>query len=317
MKRIPAFKPSLQERNGDIIYDDGRVYGVLTSHKEGVASIHEWSSHYPGHGFSSDALFWLRMQDFKALIVNGIGVLEEGIEPEGSAAYWLHQFDKGLVDELIDDNGFNVTPQRNDQEEDEELDEFSFALGLREAGEALDGLHEAMKATVKESHAQRAQRKLSVHAVMSAFTKGQLRIEPELLEDSDALYDLMENDPVRHATIVKQIFALTQGPSLELASVLLRRYPQLGVIKTYEGDPTLAYVMNIQGSILSANGVLPLGIAVRKDGYDLFNAQAAQSLTIPVSKERERELLDQFSWVTQLVAQMNNLSLGLSQTPQP
>lgn len=316
MKRIPAFKPSLEERNGDLIYDDGRVYGVLTSHKEGVASIHEWSSHCPGHGFSSDALFWLRMQGFKTLAVNGIGELEEGVEPEGSVAYWVHQFEKGLVDELIDDNGFNVTPQRT-EEDDDELDEFTLALGLSEAGKALDGLHEAMKSSPRENHADRAERKLSVHVVLSAFSKGQLRIEDELLEDSDALYDLMESDPVRHATIVKQIFALTSASSVELASVLLRRYSQLGVIKTFESEPSRAFVMNSKGTILSANGVLPLGIAVRQDGYDLYDAQAAQSLTIPVSKEREKELLEHFSWITQLVAEMNGLSIGLSSNPEP
>jgi hypothetical protein len=315
--RIPAFKPTLQERNGDLIYEDGRVRGVLTSHQEGVASIHEWSSHYPGHGFSSDALFWLRMQGFETLSVNGIGELEEGIAPEGSAAYWLHQYEKGLVDELMDDNGFNVTPSRTEEDDEDELDEFTLALGLRETGKALESLQEAMKATVKESHAARAQRKLSVHAVMTAFAKGQLHIEPELLEDSDVLYDLMGSDPVRHATIVKQIFALNQNASLELASVLLRRYPQLGAIKTYEGEPTLAYVKNSQGTILGANGVLTLGSAVRKDGYDVLDADAAQAVIVPVSKEREKELLNQFSWITQLIAEMNNLSLGLSQTPQP
>ena len=316
MTRIPAFKPSLQARNDDLIYDDGRVQGVLTSHKEGVASIHEWSSNFPGYGFSSDALFWLRMQGFDVLSANGIGELEEGVEPEGSAAYWLHQYEKGLVDELIDDNGVNVTPEHND-EEDEELDEFTFARGLREAGKAMVGIQIAMKSTPREHHADRAQRKLSVHAVLSAFSKGQLRVEDELLEDSDALYDLMESDPVRHATIVKKVFALNGEASLELASVLLRRYPQLGVIKTFKGEPARAFVMNSKGTILCVNGVLPLGIAVGQDGYDLCDAQAAQSLTIAVSKEREKELLEHFSWITQLVAELNGLSVGLSSNPEP
>lgn len=311
--RIPPFKPTLKERNGDFLYEDGRVSGVFTSDQEGIASIHEWSSHCPGHGFSSDALFWLRMQGFETLSVNGIGELEEGVTPEGSAAYWLHQYGKGLVDELIDDNGFNVTPPREaEEDEQDDLDEFTLALGLRETGKALESLHKAMQATVTESYAARAQRKLSVHAVMKAFAKGQLRVEPELLEDSNVLYDMMSSNPVRHATIVKQIFALNQTASLELASVLLRRYPQLGAIKTYEGEPTLAYVRNSQGAVFSANGVLTLGVVVRKDGYDVLEADTAQSLIVPVSKAREKELLDQFSWITQLVAEINNLSLGLA-----
>jgi len=231
----------------------------------------------------------------------------------------LHQFDKGLVDELFDDKGFNVTPKRADPLfiEEDDLDEFSLAMLLRDAGRAVDSIATALSQSGKETRAIRAERKLSVHAVMSAFVKGQLKPQADLLEDSDELFEMMGRDPVRHTLILKQIYALAGEQSLELAAVLLKRYPTLRLVKSEGSEIERAFVMNPQGLVMTANGVLSAGRAMGPEGFVIVEADGLKALGIEVSKEREAELLDSFPWATQLMAQINSLSVNLSPSLEP
>ncbi len=315
---IPPFAPRITALQGELHYTDDRVYGVMTSDREGHLCIQEWSSNFHGFGFTTDALSWLRQQGYEHIAVNGIGELEEGVDPDDSAAYWLHQFNNGLVDELFDDKGLNVTPKRSEPVfEDDDLDEFTFAMLLRDTGRAVNSIAKALEQSGKETRAIRAERKLSVHAVMSAFIKGQLKPQAELLEDSDALFEMMGRDPVRHTTILKHIYAMAGAQSLELAAVLLKRHPTLRLVKSEGSESERAFVMSPQGAVMTANGVLSAGRAMGPVGFEIVEADGHKVLGIAISKEREAELLDSFSWATQMMAEINSLSVNLSASLEP
>lgn len=114
---VPAatrFHPEIHFEHGLTFYDDGFVHGVVDSFEmeDGAKGlvIHEWSSHYPGKGYSARALEWLR-QEHATIIANGVGTIDlvDG-ELVGDIAtqYWQHMRSKGLVDALIDDDGVEI-----------------------------------------------------------------------------------------------------------------------------------------------------------------------------------------------------------------
>lgn len=95
------------------MYADGRVFGsidtaILPDGRK-VLVIHEWWSELQGEGHSARALQWFRDQGYEHIVANGVGMIEDGVG-DITTAYWLHMHAKGLVDELLDDDGQNITP---------------------------------------------------------------------------------------------------------------------------------------------------------------------------------------------------------------
>lgn len=114
---IPAFQPRVYEAPGvGEEYEDGRVFGAVETFttpdgKKGII-IHEWSSSFPGHRHSAEALQWLRGQGYEHITANGVGLIEDGVG-DIATYYWMHMHSKGLVNELFDDNAGNITPGHN------------------------------------------------------------------------------------------------------------------------------------------------------------------------------------------------------------
>lgn len=112
MWRIPAFTPAIFHDPGiGQCYEDGRMVASVdvfdTDGTKGIV-IHEWTSTYPRHGHSTQALQWLRDQGFRRIVANGVGLIEDGVG-DIATAYWQRMYAKGLVDVLLDDNGVDIT----------------------------------------------------------------------------------------------------------------------------------------------------------------------------------------------------------------
>ncbi|MEX3983660.1 hypothetical protein AB4Y45_32280 [Paraburkholderia sp. EG287A] len=108
---IPPFTPRIYDDGGKF-YADGRVFGAVDDWEaNGVRglTISEWSSYFTGEGHTKHALRWLRDQGFQRIIANGVGLIEDGVA-DISTAYWLHLHAQGLVDVLLDDDGWDITP---------------------------------------------------------------------------------------------------------------------------------------------------------------------------------------------------------------
>lgn len=109
---IPAFEPKVTPQSGDEhLYQDGRVTGAvaLSNDQNGrpVVVIYEWSSHLEGRGHTTEALKWLRANCGEHIVACNIGMPAEPGEPlEAHTAYWIHMKHKGLVDQLVDDEGY-------------------------------------------------------------------------------------------------------------------------------------------------------------------------------------------------------------------
>lgn len=103
-----GFRPLIRHDPGHgEVYEDGMVFGSVDSGlHEGVKTltISEWSSHIPSHGNAERALRWLRDQGYGFIAANGVGTIEDGVG-DVATDFWLHMAEKGLVDELIDDDG--------------------------------------------------------------------------------------------------------------------------------------------------------------------------------------------------------------------
>lgn len=113
MPTIPEFCPRFLDDNR--FFEDGRMFAAIDIFEtedggKGIV-IHEWSSNFPGNGYSEQALRWFRAEGFSHIAANGIGLIEDGIG-DIATAYWLNMHEKGLVDTLIDDNGVEITPTR-------------------------------------------------------------------------------------------------------------------------------------------------------------------------------------------------------------
>lgn len=108
MTAIPDFKPRIFEQGGVSFYEDGRVFGAVDINGECFV-ISEWSSHFHGHGHTTEALEWIRGQGYAVIAANGVGMIEDG-EGDISTYYWEHMREKGLVDVLIDDEGVEIQP---------------------------------------------------------------------------------------------------------------------------------------------------------------------------------------------------------------
>jgi len=110
---IPAFEPKVTPQPGDDhLYQDGRVTGVvaLSNDQNGkpVVVIYEWTSHFKGQRHTTDALHWLRANFGERVVACNIGMPSEPGEPvEAHTAYWIHMKRKGLVDQLVDDDGYH------------------------------------------------------------------------------------------------------------------------------------------------------------------------------------------------------------------
>lgn len=112
MEQIPVFTPAIFFEPGiGQCYEDGRmVASVDVFDAEGTKgiAIQEWSSTYPRHGHSTQALQWLRAQGFGRIVANGVGLIENGVG-DIATGYWQHMYARGLVDVLLDDNGADIT----------------------------------------------------------------------------------------------------------------------------------------------------------------------------------------------------------------
>lgn len=109
----PVFDPKVTPQSGDEhLYQDGRVTGVLglspDQHGRPVIVIYEWASHIKGHGHTTEALKWLRANHGEHVVACNVGMpAEPGEVVEAHTAYWIHMKRKGLVDQLVDDEGFH------------------------------------------------------------------------------------------------------------------------------------------------------------------------------------------------------------------
>ena len=103
---LPVFEPKLTKKSDDIhSYQDGRVVGVVGIH-DGATVIYEWSSNFPGHGHTKEALKWLRDHGGEEIIAFNVGMpVAPGETAEAHTAYWIHMKHQGLVSQLVDDEG--------------------------------------------------------------------------------------------------------------------------------------------------------------------------------------------------------------------
>lgn len=103
-----TFSPRIFVEFGSLLYEDGRVLGCVqvSKYPDGKLNlvILDWESEDPGKGHTIEALTWLR-ERYDVISAVGIGSFDEDGVGDISIAYWEHMKSKGLVDELILDNG--------------------------------------------------------------------------------------------------------------------------------------------------------------------------------------------------------------------
>lgn len=103
----PNFAPKLTPHDGMHRYEDGRVSGIIGIHDK-VTVIYEWSSHQPGSGYTKEALKWLRAQGAEEVIACNVGMpVALGQAMSSHTEYWIHMKKMGLVNTLIDDDGYH------------------------------------------------------------------------------------------------------------------------------------------------------------------------------------------------------------------
>lgn len=101
-----AFNPRIEHGMGETRYEDGRVSGAIEIWMEEdrpAVTIFEWSSFDTGRGNTTAALSWLRSR-FSIIVAHGVGTVDDGVG-DISTVYWEHMRSKGLVDELVLDDG--------------------------------------------------------------------------------------------------------------------------------------------------------------------------------------------------------------------
>lgn len=88
----------------EYVEGDGVVYGVVGTGKDSFA-IYEWTSRKGDgqHGLTERAI-----RALKKRLGGHVVVIDAGYEGDPSFSYWTHLFDKGLVDEVFDDDGLRV-----------------------------------------------------------------------------------------------------------------------------------------------------------------------------------------------------------------
>lgn len=103
----PNFDPKLTPQDGLHRYEDGRVSGVIGIHDR-VTVIYEWGSHFPGSGHTKEALKWLRAQGADEIIACDVGMpVVLGQALSNHTEYWIHMKKSGMVDTLVDDDGYH------------------------------------------------------------------------------------------------------------------------------------------------------------------------------------------------------------------
>lgn len=108
----PSFSPRIFLEHGSLFYEDGRVSGAVDEwERDGQRglTIHEWNSHEPGFGHTTEALRWLRDR-YEVLVANGVGEIDEDGVGDIATAYWEHMRTRGLVDILVLDDGTELPP---------------------------------------------------------------------------------------------------------------------------------------------------------------------------------------------------------------
>lgn len=104
---LNSFDPHIHGPDNNQYYDDGLVSGAVEScllpGGRRSLRIDEWNSVDPGKGHADRALRWLR-QTHSYITANGIGTIDDD-GPDTSVLYWERQYEKGLVDELLLDDG--------------------------------------------------------------------------------------------------------------------------------------------------------------------------------------------------------------------
>lgn len=103
----PNFDPKLTPHDGLHRYEDGRVTGLIGIHDK-VTVIYEWSSNLPSSGHTKEALKWLRAQGADEIIALNVGMpVVLGQALSSHTGYWIHMKKSGLVDTLLDDDGYH------------------------------------------------------------------------------------------------------------------------------------------------------------------------------------------------------------------
>jgi hypothetical protein len=92
------------DHDGEWTSEDGKVLAMITGKENNWVCIDEFSSYEKGKGYAEKALKELKLK-FKSITANGIGS-----EPSHSSwQFWIHMKKKGLVDNLLNDEGDTVT----------------------------------------------------------------------------------------------------------------------------------------------------------------------------------------------------------------
>lgn len=253
---VPEFVPRISQKSGDALYQDNRVAGNVNV--DGCClTISSWMSSFPGRGHTIQALQWLRSRGFTKIVATGVTL--DLTQPERDAvSYWLHMQSLGHVEKLVDERGDLIGEVRKPAEEEFEIDEFTMR---RFFGEATTNLAKISTALVKPiAHAgpaSRASRRMTSYSVLESFSNGRLKSQPEALENSDILYDLLGSDPDRYSAICQGIFALHYSNSERAALNLLRHSRGVGLVSFEAGfEHPLTYLYNpTTGQVLSSNGV--------------------------------------------------------------
>lgn len=104
-----AFAPRFDhDAMGNCFYRDDHVYGAVKAFEceegRGIA-ISQWASFVRGRGDTVRALEWLRERFQRIVAVQPANETGDGM----ATAYWQHMHSKGLVDALLDRDGFEIS----------------------------------------------------------------------------------------------------------------------------------------------------------------------------------------------------------------
>lgn len=305
---VPEFVPRISQKSGDALYQDNRVAGNV--HVDGCClTIRSWTSSFPGHGHTIQALQWLRSRGFTKITVTGVAL--DLTQPERDAvSYWLHMQSLGHVERLEGEKGDLIGEVRKPVEEVFEVDEFTMRRFFGEATTSLAKITTALgKRISPDGPASRASRRMTSYSVLESFSKGKLKNQPEALEDSDILYDLLGSDPERYSAICRGIFALHYSNSERAALNLLRHSRDIGLVSFEAGfDHPLTYLYNqATGQVLSSNGVQTYKDVAKGREAKIFNPKQAGTRVLQDGSYEED--IVHFGYVAELILEAQE-SLG-------
>lgn len=246
MLMASEFAPRISCENGQSIYQDNRVFGVVSIDGPRLL-IKSWTCLHSDRALSVQALTWLRGKGFTVISVVDIAISQAG-ESHEVMRFWLEMQRLDLVDHLYDKDGVLFGA----------VDEFTFSKMLSAAAKMQATAPTASSNVPRIStRADVAKRRLSTYSLLDAFGKGQLRTQKDPLEDSDLLYSLLDTDPARYSASCQSIFSLTREHSPRVALNLLKHARGVNLLSfDCQKGSVLTYLYNAHtGQVMSANGV--------------------------------------------------------------